>query len=175
MQVGHALIGVDIGDVGHPQLVDPVDGQSLDHVLVLPVRMVGACRVTALPGLQHQVWLVHQPVEPVPATHPVRIEFLEHQVQLVRPDARSLMPDIPHGVKYLFLWQFPAHAFLLAHGVITFSCLAKQPAQATDRFLGMPEPKVVYRLAPAFFSRSMPYCSRPILRSSCRASLRNSE
>ncbi len=55
MQVGHALIGVDIGDVGHPQLVDPVDGQSLDHVLVLPVRMVGACRVTALPGLQHQV------------------------------------------------------------------------------------------------------------------------
>lgn len=55
MQVGHALIGVDIGDVGHPQLVDPVDGQSLDHVLVLPVRMVGACRVTALLGLQHQV------------------------------------------------------------------------------------------------------------------------
>ena len=55
MQVGHALIGVDIGDVGHPQLVDTVDGQSLDHVLVLPVRMVGACRVTALPELQHQV------------------------------------------------------------------------------------------------------------------------
>lgn len=103
MQVGHALIGVDIGDVGHPQLVDPVDGQFLDHVLVLPVRMVGACRVTALPGLQHQLRLVQQPVKPVPATHPVRIEFLEHQVQLVRPDARSLMPDIPHGVKYLFL------------------------------------------------------------------------
>lgn len=46
---------------------------------------------------------MHQPVEPIPATHLVRIEFLEHQVQLVRPDARSLMPDIPHGVKYLFL------------------------------------------------------------------------
>ena len=34
---------------------------------------------------------------------PSDLTELEHQVQLVRPDARSLMPDIPHGVKYLFL------------------------------------------------------------------------
>ena len=82
---------VGIGDVSHPQLVDLLDGQSLTRVPVLPVAMVGACRDGASGFSIGCDSCISRRTSP---GRIVRIEFLEHQVQLVRPDARSLMPDI---------------------------------------------------------------------------------
>ena len=71
--------------------------------------------------------------------------------------------------------QFRLVALLLADRVITFMCFAKQSAQTADTCISMSESKVVYCLAPAFFSKSTPYCSLPFFSTSCNASLRSSE
>ena len=175
MQVSHPGIGLDVRDVGHPKLVGGGDFHALGQVLELAVMVVGVGCVATPPGLEHQVAVVQQAIKPVPAAHPARVSLLEHEKELVRPYPRGLRADALHGADYLRAGRFPLGALRLADAIITLAALAKQSAQQPDGRTGMPEPKIVYCLAPAFFSKSTPYSSRPILSTSPRASLRNSE
>src|SRR5574344_974465 len=118
---------------------------------------------------------MHQPIEPVASFHLFGIQFPEHHEQFIGSYSGSLATNITYSGNNFRFRQFLMHAFLFAYRIITFTTFAKQSAQVSDGFTGMPEPKVVYCLAPAFFNRSMPYRSRPIFNTSWRASLRSSE
>ena len=137
--------------------------------------MIGVRRVTPPLRLQHEMILMHQPIEPLTASHLLGIQITKHQEQLIGAYARSLVTNLTDGGNDLRFGQFLTHSLLPADSIITLATLAKQSTQAPNGCTGMPEPKVVYCLAPAFFSRSMPYCSRPIFNTSLRASLRSSE
>ena len=143
--------------------------------------------MTPAAGLEHQPALVHEAVESVAPTHPPAIDALQDEEQLVGAYAGSLAAELADGPDYLRLGKLTGRALLARHRIITLACLAKQSAQAPDGSFakqsaqapdgssGMPGPKVVYCLAPAFFSKSMPYFSLLIFIISLRASLRNSE
>ena len=175
MKVDNSHIRINISNVGHPQLVGTYDRDSFYQIAVFTIVMVGICRMAAFLWLQHKMVLMHQPIEPVTSSHLFGIQFPEHQKQFIGSYAWGLDADFLHCSDDLCLGQFPALALLLIDRIITFAAFAKQSAQFPDGLTRMPEPKVVYCLAPAFFSRSMPYRSRPILRTSWRASLRSSE
>ena len=161
--------------IGHPQPVHAPWTEALDQVRVLTPRVVGACRMTPAAGLEHQPALVHESVESVAATQPSAIDALQDEEQLVGAYAGSLAAELADRPDYLRLGKLTGRALLARHRIITLACLAKQSAQAPDGSSGMPGPKVVYCLAPAFFSKSMPYFSLLIFIISLRASLRNSE
>ena len=156
MKVHYSPLRIYIGDVCHPQLVGPLYDHSFYQVLVFPIIMIGICRMTASRRLQREMVLMHQPIEPVTASHLLGVQLLEHQEKLIGTYAGSLGTDLLHRGHDLPLGQFLSRSLLFAHAIITLAALAKQPAQDPDRRSGMPEPKVVYCLAPAFFSRSMP-------------------
>ena len=124
---------------------------------------------------EHKSVTVDDLIELVTARHRVEEDGLEDDEHLVSAYAGSSRAQLAGVLHKLPFRQLKAGTLLLAHRVITFAGLAKQSAQAADTRIGMPEPKVVYCLAPAFFSKSMPYCSLPIFSTSCNASLRSSE
>ena len=124
---------------------------------------------------EHKSVTVDDLIELVTARHGVEEDGLEDDEHLVSAYAGSSRAQLAGVLHKLPFRQLKAGTLLLAHRVITFAGLAKQSAQAADTRIGMPEPKVVYCLAPAFFSKSMPYCSLPIFSTSCNASLRSSE
>ena len=175
VEIGDSHVRIDISDVGHPQLVGAHDGDPFRQIAVFAIVVIGIRRVATPRGLQHEAVLTHQPIEPVTPFHLPGIQLPEHQEQFIGPYSGSAAANVTHGGDDLRAGQLLTQALLLAYGIITFATLAKQPAQLPDGFTGMFEPKVVYCLAPAFFSRSMPYRSRPISRTSWRASLRSSE
>ena len=175
VEVAHAVPGVYVGDVGHPQLVRGRRRELLRQVLVFAVVVVGVRRVPAALGLQHQMLPVQQLIELVTAHHLVRIQVPEHDEQLVRAYAGVLPAYLRDDASNRGLAQLAFLTLLLAHGIIAYTCLAKQPAQAFDRLVRMPAAEAVYCLAPSFFSKSMPYSSFPIFSSSRKASLRSSE
>lgn len=152
VQVEHALIGVYVSDVGHPQAVHRRRPETLYHVPVFPVVMIGARRVTPALGLEHQPVLVHEAVEAVTAGGGFGKDLLYHEVELVGAYAGSLTADGLHGMDYLTLANRTLFTHMAADGVITFAALAKQSAQASQGYAGMPGPKVVYCLAPAFLA-----------------------
>ena len=91
------------------------------------------------------------------------------------PDSRILQAYFPnHSLQVVFQVDTGFH-LVPTYRVVAFPCLAKQLAKAPEGHPRMPLPKAVHCLAPAFFSKSTPNCSRPILRTSFRASLRSSE
>ena len=125
--------------------------------------------------LEHHVLLMHEAIKAVAPWRSIRKHLLYHQMHLVGSYARVLAADALHRLYYLTF----AHTAFLAHRtadrVIALPAFAKQSAQTSDGFLRMPDSEGVYCLAPAFFSKSMPYCSRPIFNTSFNASLRSSE
>ena len=139
------------------------------------VVMVGIGRVAPALRLEHEVVAADYVVEPVTPGDGIREDALQDEEQLVGTDARRLTAKLAHALHDRPLVEPKAVAPFAAHAIVTFAALAKQSAQAPDAFARVPGPKVVYCLAPAFFSRSMPYCSRPIFRTSFSASLRSSE
>ena len=125
--------------------------------------------------LEHETVLVDYFIESVAPRHDVRENGFEYDKHFVSTDAGGFTAYLVGLFHYFLFCQFKMITFLFADGVITFSSLAKQSAQTADTYISMPEPKVIYCLAPAFFSKSMPYCSLPILSTSFRASFRSSE
>lgn len=135
-------------------------------------------RVSSVPlvlGLEHQMIIVHKTIEAVSTGSGLGEQILYYKVELVCAYAGVTLTYRHHYLDYLALANGTLLANRATHTIITFAGLAKQLAQTFYRGLGMPEPKVVYCLAPTFFSKSMPYCSRPIFNTSLSASLRNSE
>ena len=175
MKIDNSRIRINISNVSHPQLVGTYDRDSFYQITVFKIVMIGIRRMAASQWFQHKVVLMHQPVEPVTPFHLFGIQFPEHQKKLIGSYAWGLTTDFLYCSDDLCFGQFLTHALILADSIITLATFAKQSAQVPDGFTGMPEPKVVYCLAPAFFSRSIPYRSRPIFSTSWRASLRSSE
>ena len=126
VQVEHALIGVYVSDVGHPQTVHRSRLETLCHVPVFPVVMVGVRRVPPALGLEHQPFLVHEAVEAVTAGGGFGKDLLYHQVELVGAYAGILPADGLHGTDYLTLADRTLFTHMAADGVITFAALAKQ-------------------------------------------------
>ena len=124
---------------------------------------------------EHKSVTIDDAIEPVTSWHGGEEDGLEDDEHLVCPYAGGFRAQLAGMLHQLPFRQLKAVPPLLADRVITFAGLAKQSTQAADTRIGMPEPKAVYCLAPAFFSKSMPYCSLPIFRTSCNASLRSSE
>lgn len=139
------------------------------------VVMVGIGCVTPAFWFKHEVVLVDYFIESVTPRHDVRENVFEYDKHLVRTDAGGFTAYLTDLFHYLFFCQFKLVSLFFANRVITFTSLAKQSAQTADTYICMPEPKVIYCLAPAFFSKSIPYCSLPILSTSFRASFRSSE
>ena len=137
--------------------------------------MVGVGCVTSAFRLKHEVVLVDYFIESVTSRHGIKEDVFKYYEHLIGSYARGFAAYLACLFHYLRFCQFKLLALLFADGVITFTSLAKQSAQTADTCISMSEPKVVYCLAPAFFSKSIPYCSLPIFSTSCRASLRSSE
>lgn len=175
VQVSNALVCVHVRDVCHPQPVHALGAEALDQVRILSPRVVGVCRVAPAAWLEHQPALVHEAVEGVAATKPLTVNVLQDEEQLVGSYAGGLAAEITDTPDYFRLGKLTGRALLARHRIITLACLAKQSAQAPYGNSRVPGPKVVYCLAPAFFSRSMPYFSLLIFIISLSASLRSSE
>lgn len=118
---------------------------------------------------------MEQVIETVTSHNSGAIDITQNQKQLVGSDTRSLLADIPYQRQNFQLIQLTFLTSAPADRVIAFTGLAKQSAQTFYRYFRMSEPKAVYCLAPAFFNRSIPYSSRPIRKTSFKASFRSSE
>lgn len=163
MKIRHAFLGLYICYVRNPKLVDRRRAEAPDKIPVLAVVVVGAGGVALAVRLEHQPVVMHDAVEAVAPTHLVGADVLEDEEKLVGPYAGSLTAYGLDRRDDVALQKLDRETLRTAHAVITFAGLAKQSAQATQGKPGMPGPKVVYCLAPAFFSRSMPYLSLHIL------------
>lgn len=175
MQVYHTIVRLYVGDVCYPQLVEPYRFEALYQVLVLTVVVVGVRCVPFSLGLEHEMVLMHEPVEGIPTGYLQGKGVLQDEKQLVGTDTGRMATDLTHFIHDIGLSQFQPHTPLTTDRIITLTCLAKQSAQRPEADLWMSELEGVYCLAPAFFSRSKLYFSLPIFISSFKASLRSSE
>lgn len=140
VQAHHAGVRVDVGDVRHPGLVRSPGSKALDGVPVLAVVVVRVRRVPPSLGRQHQSVPAQYRVEPVPSHHAAPEHVVGHEEQLVGTDARVLFPDGPHLSDYPAAMEgHPLVGPLLL--VVGPSCVAKQPAQAIERYARMPFPR----------------------------------
>ena len=157
VQVHHAGVRVDVGDVRHPELVRSPGSKALDEVPVLAVVVVRVRRVPPPLRRQHQSVPAQYRMEPVPPHHAAPEHVVEHEEQLLGTDARVLFPDGPQLSDYsVALEEHPLVGPLLL--VVGLSCVAKQPAQAIERYARMPGCHSYDRLAPDFFLILMPSC-----------------
>ena len=156
VQVHHAVVRVYVSDVGDSKLVWSGGTDILGQVLVFVVVMVGICRMAPATGLKHETVPVDYAIEPVASRHGLTEDVLQYYEHLVGAYAGGLGAQLADLLHYLELRHLKPIAPLPADRVITFASLAKQPAQTADARLSVSEPKVVYCLAPAFFSKSIP-------------------
>lgn len=156
MQIADSFVGLDVCDVCHKELTRGIWDKALYQVLPLVEMMVGIGRMPLAYWLQHQMVLVQQLIETVTSHHPVRIQGLQHEEQLVAAYHGSFLADFLDGVHYERCIELLLPELIRIMLVVSIPASSKQLGKSIHACARVPAAQVQRCLEPTFFNMSTP-------------------